>query len=144
MPVYIGKSGDLVGWHRCLTDWLTDRQQKIVLLSFSTVSSLSWVTQLRRPTLVYLDVRGVEILSTVQFQTASITTLFAMIMARQEFQYCSSVAVQEYPKQNLLWTRTFYEPFRTNSRKVTLWLVLFFSPCTLNLWAKERPINMRQ
>ena len=41
MPVYIGKSGDLVGWHRCLTD----RQQKIELLSFSTVSSLSWVTQ---------------------------------------------------------------------------------------------------
>ena len=37
MPVYIGKSGDLVGCHRCLTD----RQQKIELLSFSTVSSLS-------------------------------------------------------------------------------------------------------
>ena len=48
MPVYIGKSGDLVGWHRCLTDWLTDRQQKIGLLSFSTVSSLSWVTQLKQ------------------------------------------------------------------------------------------------
>ena len=35
MPVYIGKSGDLVRCHRCLTD----RQQKIELLSFSTVSS---------------------------------------------------------------------------------------------------------
>ena len=46
MPVYIGKSGDLVGWHRCLTHWLTHRQQNIGLLSFSTVSSLSWVTQL--------------------------------------------------------------------------------------------------
>ena len=45
MPVYIGKSGDLVGWHRCLTD----RQQKIGLLSFSTVSSLSWVTQCHSP-----------------------------------------------------------------------------------------------
>ena len=45
MPVYIGKSGDLVGWHRCLTHWHTDRQQNIGLLSFSTVSSLSWVTQ---------------------------------------------------------------------------------------------------
>ena len=41
MLVYIGKSGDLVGCRRCLTD----RQQKIELLSFSTVSSLSWVTQ---------------------------------------------------------------------------------------------------
>ena len=41
MPVYIGKSGDLVRCDRCLTD----RQQKIELLSFSTVSSLSWVTQ---------------------------------------------------------------------------------------------------
>jgi len=37
MPVYIGKSGDLVGWHRCLTHWLTHRQQNIVLLSFSPV-----------------------------------------------------------------------------------------------------------
>ena len=33
MPVYIGKSGNLVRCHRCLTD----RQQNIELLSLSTV-----------------------------------------------------------------------------------------------------------
>ena len=29
MPVYIGKSGDLVGCYRCLTHSLTQRQQNI-------------------------------------------------------------------------------------------------------------------
>ena len=41
----IEKSGDLVKCYRSLTHSLTHRQQNIGLLSFSTVSSLSWVTQ---------------------------------------------------------------------------------------------------
>ena len=45
MPVYIGKSGDLVGCYRCLTHSLTHRQQNIELLSLYKVKSLSWVTQ---------------------------------------------------------------------------------------------------
>ena len=57
MPVYIGKSGDLVRCYRCLTH----RQQKIGLLSFSTVSSLSWVTQ----SVVW---HGSESASTMYFQ----------------------------------------------------------------------------
>ena len=44
MPVYIGKSWDLVRCYWCLTHSLTHKQN-IGLLSFSTVSSLSWVTQ---------------------------------------------------------------------------------------------------
>ena len=45
MPVYIGKSGDLVGSHRCLTHTQTDRQQNIELLSLSEVYGLIWVSQ---------------------------------------------------------------------------------------------------
>ena len=33
MPVYIGKSGDLVGWHRCLTDTQTTEYRATQLLS---------------------------------------------------------------------------------------------------------------
>ena len=33
MPVYIGKSGDLVGWHRCLTDWQTSEYRATQLVS---------------------------------------------------------------------------------------------------------------
>ena len=33
MPVYIGKSGDLVGWHRCLTDRQTTEYRATQLLS---------------------------------------------------------------------------------------------------------------
>ena len=32
MPVYIGKSGDLVGWHRCLTHWQTTEDRATQLL----------------------------------------------------------------------------------------------------------------
>ena len=33
MPVYIGKSGDLVGWHWCLTDWQTSEYRATQLVS---------------------------------------------------------------------------------------------------------------
>ena len=46
MPVYIEKSGDLVGCYQCATYWLTDWQQNIVLFSSYKVYILSWITQL--------------------------------------------------------------------------------------------------
>ena len=46
MPVYIGKSGDLVRWHQCLTDRQTTEDRATQLL-YSI--QLSWVTHLREP-----------------------------------------------------------------------------------------------
>ena len=48
------KSGDFVGWYRCVTHSLIDRQQIIKLLILSTVKSLSWVMQVIGQSSLYL------------------------------------------------------------------------------------------